>query len=137
MEILRVDSLNITQRDLAELEHYTNLKEVHLRWLDDSSVKEAFKVLKGCTNLRRLTLGNWKKKFYLRSKELSDFIKELKHLRFLHVIYRDNLSCGHFKSLVGEVEAFVLPLRPNFKFYVSCCSKFAHYRVPGREFFCH
>jgi hypothetical protein len=130
-----VESFDISLPDLAELEHYENLKEAHLRWLDDASMKEAFKVLKKCTNLRRLTVANWRNKFYPSSTELRDFIMELKDLTFLHIIYRDISNCRHFKSLVDEVEAFVLPRRPNFKFYVSCCYKFADYRVPGREFF--
>jgi hypothetical protein len=37
--------------------------------------------------------------------------------------------CEHFKSFVDEVKAFVLPLRPNFKFYVSCCEMFDESRV--------
>jgi hypothetical protein len=134
VEILRVDSFNVSLPDLAEFEHYTNLKEAHLRWLEDYSMKEAFKGLKGCKKLRRLTLGNWEKPFLPSFKELRDFIKELKHLTFLHIIYRGNSNCKHFKYLVDEVKAFVLPRRPNFKFYVSCCSKFEEFRVSRSEF---
>ena len=130
-----MDSFGVSLPDSAELKHYENLKEAHLRWLDLSSVTEALKWLKKCTNLRRLTLGSWKIFYFPSSEELCDFIMESKHLTFLHIIYRDISNCKHFKSLFDEVKAFVLPRRPDFKFYVSCCSHFAYYRVPGREFF--
>ena len=136
MEILRLNSFEINLQDLAALEHYENLKEAHLCWVKGPEEK-ALQILKKCTNLRRLTLAKWKKLSFPSSEELCDFIMELKHLTFLHIIYGDIPRCNHFKSLVDQVEAIVLPRRPNFKFYVSCCSKFAHYRVPGREFFCH
>ena len=130
-----MDSFYITERDLAELEHYENLKEAHLRLLDDHSVKDALPLLQRCTNLRRLTLAKLEETSFPSSEELCDFIMELKHLTFLHIIYRDISNCKHFKSLLDEVKAFVLPGRPNFKFYVSCCSRFAKNRVSGREFF--
>jgi hypothetical protein len=129
-----VDSFDINVRDLAELEHYENLKEAHLCWVKDPE-EEAPLILKRCTNLRRLTLAKWKKLSSPSSEELCDFIMELKHLTFLHIIYGDIPRCDHFKSLVDQVEAIVLPYRPNFKFYVSCCSKFDKNGVPGREFF--
>ena len=137
MEILRVPS-PVTLRDLAELERYENLKEVHLRWLDDHSVKRVLPMLKRCTNLRRLTLMKWEKTSLPSSEELCDFIMELKHLTFLHINYQiqNESYCDHFKSLVDEVKAFVLPRRPNFKFYLSCCKKFGESRVPI-EFFCY
>ena len=134
MEILRVDSFGVSLPDSAELEHNTNLKEAHLCWLDLSSVTKALKWLKKCTNLRRLTLGNWEIFYFPSSEELCDFIMESKHLTFLHIIYRDISNCKHFKSLVDEVKAFVLLRRPNFKFYVSCCSKFEKLHVSSREF---
>ena len=124
----------ITRQDLAELEH-ENLKEAHLLWLDDTE-KEALLILERCTNLRRLTLAKWKKPSFPSFKELCDFIMELKQLTFLHIIYGDIPNCGHFESLVDEVKAFFLPRRPNFKFYVSCCSKFKEFRVP-RGFLCY
>ena len=129
-----MDSFDITERDLAELEHYENLKEAHLQWVKDPE-KQTLPLLKKCTNLRRLTLGSWKIFYFPSSEELCDFIMELKNLTFLHIIYRDISNCKHFKSLLDEVKAFVLPGRPNFKFYVSCCSRFAKNRVSGREFF--
>ncbi len=134
-EIHRLNYLNITLQDLAELEHYTNLKEAHLRWLVDSSVKEALLMLKRYTNLRRLTLAIWKKLFFPSSEELCDFTMELKDLTFLHIIYGDILRCFHFKSVVDQVKSFVLPRRPNFEFYVSCCSKFPDSRVPTEFFY--
>ena len=129
-----MNSFGVSLRVLAELEHYTNLKEVHLRWSVDTSVKEALSMLKRCTNLRRLTLAKWKETSFPSSEELCDFIMELKNLTFLHIIYRDISNCKHFKSLVDEVKAFVLLRRPNFKFYVSCCSKFEKLHVSSREF---
>ena len=132
VEILRVESYGVSLPDLDEWEHYTNLKEAHLRRLEGSSMKEAFQVLKGCTNLRRLTLGNRQKIFVPSSKELCDFIMKLKNLTFLHIIYEDSsVNCKHLKSLVDEVKAFVLPRRPNFKFYVCCCYEFYTTRVPS------
>ena len=137
MEILRVRS-TITLRDLAELEHDKNLKEAHLRWLHDP-VKEALPILKRCTNLRRLTLAIWRDSVnpsFPPSEEFCDLIMELKYLTFLHIIHRDILYCDHFQSEVDEVKAFVLPRRPNFKFYVSCCYKFIESRVPTEFFYC-
>ncbi len=136
MEILRLSSSDITLPALAELEHYENLKEAHLHWLYGPSVKEALAMLQRSANLRRLTLAKGEEPSLPSSEELCDFIMKLKHLTFLHIPNGDIPNCGHFKSLVNEVKAFVLPLRPNFKFYVSCCSKFKESRVP-RELFCY
>jgi hypothetical protein len=129
-----VNSPYITLQDLVELEHYTNLKEAHLRWLHVYSVKEALKILRRCTNLRRITLADWKNPIFPLLEELCDFIMELKDLTFLHIIYHENFNCDHFKSLVDQVKTYVLPLRPNFQFYLSCCLKFHDSRVPT-EFF--
>ena len=130
-----MDSFVIKIQDLVELEHYTNLKEAHLRWLVDSSVKEALLMLKRYTNLRRLTLAKWKELFFPTSEELCDFIMELKDLTFLPIIYRYYPYCGHYESAVDQVKSFVLPRRPNFEFYVSCCSKFPDSRVPTEFFY--
>ena len=121
-----MDSSVLTLRDLAELERYENLKEVHLRWLDDHSVKRVLPMLKRCTNLRRLTLAKRKKHLFPSTKELCDFIMELEQLTFLHIIYDYRWKCDHFKTLVYLVKSFFLPRRPNFKFYVSCCSDFSN-----------
>ena len=145
MEILRLRAKN-TFLDLNELEHYENLKEVHLRdffdpmqaylrFSSDHAVKKApFPMLKRCTHLRRLTLATLKTLPFPSSEDLCDFIMELNQLTYLHIIYDHRWTCDHFKSLVDEVEAFVLPRRPNFKFYVSCCKKLNKRRVPD-EFF--
>jgi hypothetical protein len=129
VDILRVNVSEATLQDLAELEHYENLKEAHLRWSRGPSGKEALPILKRCTNLRRLILGKWELDTTFSSKELCDFITELKHLTFLHIIYHDNPDCNHFKSVVDEVKTFVLSRRPNFKFYISCCEMFDESRV--------
>ena len=129
MEILRWDAARFSQRDLAYLELYKNITEVHLRWLFNPSVKEILPMLKRCTHLRRLTLKSDVRHYYPSSEELLDFIMRLKHLTFFHIIYKDSPTCDHFKSEVDEVKAFVLPRRLNFKFYVSCCSKFDESRV--------
>ena len=118
---------------LAKLEHNENLKEAHLRWLR-RPVEEALAMLRRWSSLRRLTLENETNLFSLPSKELRDFIMQMKHLTYLHVIYDDIHKCGHFKSEVDEVTASILRRRPNFEFYVSCCSKFDKSRVPRREF---
>jgi hypothetical protein len=133
VEILRVDCYNITRQELAELEHYENLKEAHLRWSQGPFVKEALAILKRCKNLHRFTLEKWEEPSFPSSQELRDFIMELNHLTFFHIIYGNNPSCDHFKSLVDEVKGFVLPRRPNFEFYMSCC-KMCESRVPS-EFF--
>jgi len=125
-----VDAYRTTLQEWAELEHYTNLREAHLYWLHDPVI-EVFPILKRCSNLRRITLKGGKRFFIPSSEEFCDFIMKLKHLIFLHIIYASIPSCDHFISVVGQVEAFVLPRRPNFKFYVSCCSKFPESRVPG------
>jgi hypothetical protein len=134
VEILRV-SATITLRDLSVIEHYGNLKEVHLRRLGDSTVNEALSVFKRCTNLRRITFEGETRPPFLSSEELCDFIMELKHLTFLHIIYRDSFQCNHFKSLVDEVKVFALPRRPNFEFFVSCCAKFHQFRVRSEFFY--
>jgi hypothetical protein len=127
-----VNSYGMRLRDLAALKHYGNLKEAHLRWSWDSSVKEALPILKRCTTLHRLTLGRWNLgTVFPSSEELCDFIMELKHLTFLHIICCHVPNGDHFESVVDQVKAFVLPRRPNFKFYVSCCSKFPESRVPA------
>jgi hypothetical protein len=132
VEILRVSAI-ITLPDLAELEHYENLKEAHLRWLKYSSVKETLLMLKRCTHLRRLTLASLKRAPFPSSEELCDFIMELKHLTFLHFICYYVHNCGHFKSEVDGVKDFVLHLRPNFKFYLSCCEKYDESRVSEKN----
>jgi hypothetical protein len=136
VEILRV-STPITLQDLAGLEHYENLKELHLRWLVRTSFKEALPLLKRCTNLRRLTLKR-SLRFFRSSKscqELCDFIMELKQLTFFHMIYDHIPDCNYSKSFVDKIEAFVLSFRPNLEFYLSCCEKYES-RVPT-EFLYH
>ena len=113
----------IRLRDLAELEHCGNIREVHLCWKFGLSVKEALPILETCPNLRRLTMEKLVKLCFPPTEELCDFIMKMKHLTFLHIIYIDSDPCDHFKSEVDEVNAFVLPLRPNFKFDISCCEK--------------
>jgi hypothetical protein len=122
-----------TLQDLAEFEHYKNLKEAHLRCFLCPCVKDVLIMLERCTNLRRLTLETWINPFYpplfVTIGEFCDFIMELKHLTLLHIICRDNRKCDHFKSEVDGVNEFVLPRRPNFKFYISCCYMFDESRV--------
>ena len=123
VEILRVCAYKISLRDMAELEHYENISEAHLCWNLSPSVKEALPILDRCQNLRRLTLEKLFKQFILPFKELCGFIMKMKHLTFLHIIYINSDPCDHFKSEVDEVNAFVSPRRPNFKFDISCCEK--------------
>jgi hypothetical protein len=102
-----MDSRSITLPDLAELERYENLKEAHLRWLDGPLVKKTLQILKRCTNLHRLTLGStsakWIQLFLPPCEKLCDFIMELKHLTFLHIIYHDVSDCDNVQSCVDEV----------------------------------
>jgi hypothetical protein len=118
---------------LAELD-YSNLKEVHLSWLHRlPKWNEALSLLKRCTNLRRVTLKRSFRYFlsFRTCQVICDFIMELKQLTFLHIIHRDDdYGCDFSKSLVNRVKAFVLPPRPNFEFYVSCCKKHES-PVPG------
>jgi hypothetical protein len=123
---------SIALRDLAELEHYGNLKGAHL--CCSARLKDVLLMLKSCTHLRRLTLKtriNRYSPLFATLEELCDFITELKDLTFLHIICPDSpdCCCGHFKSEVDGVKDFVLSSRPNFKFYISCCSKFDESRV--------
>ena len=122
-----------TLRDLAEFEHYKNLKEAHLHCFLCPCVKDVLLMLERCTNLRRLTLQTWINVFYpplfVTLGEFCDFIMKMKLLTFLHIICRDNSYCNHFQSEVDGVKDFVLPSRPNFKFYISCCYEFDEYRV--------
>jgi hypothetical protein len=124
---------SIALRDLAELEHYKNLKEVHLRCLAGHGLKDVLLKLRRCAHLRRFTLETRISLCYPplfpTLEELCDFIMEVEHLTFLHFICRNTFDCKHFKSVVDAVKDFVLPLRPNFKFYFSCCEKFDEYRV--------
>jgi hypothetical protein len=118
-----VDHCFISLKDLAELEHYENLKEAHLR-RSLMHVKEVLPMLKRCTQLRRLTLASEKRRPFPSSEELRDFIMEMKHLTFLQFVCLGNYYCDHFKAEVDGVRDLVLPHRPNFKFYISCCSEF-------------
>jgi hypothetical protein len=125
-----MERYNVSLQDLAELEHYKTLEEAYLHWYRGPTVKEALPMLKRCTNLHRLTLGKWTlETLFPSSEEFCDFIMELKHLTFLHIIYNVNFQCNHFNSEVDGVKEFVLPRRPNFKFYISCCKMFNESRV--------
>jgi hypothetical protein len=124
-----VDYCDFSLEDLADFEHNKNATEIHLRWSDYPPVKEALPILEKCTHLRRLTLKSGKRLLLPPLEELCDFIMKLKHLTFLHIIYRDIPNCDHFKSLVDKVKEFVSPRRPSFKFYVSCCKMFHESRV--------
>jgi len=113
-------------RDLAELEHYTNLKVAHLLWLDGSIPKhqkylervgERIWMTGPFTSARKTPVS-------LTPEDICDFIMKLKHLTCLHIKYCENAQCDHVKSLVEEVNSFVLPRRPNFKFEISRCEKF-------------
>jgi hypothetical protein len=129
VEILRVDTSKFIHRDFADLEHHENITEFHLRCLRDLPVTEVLPILRRCTYLRRLTLKSGPRPFLSPFQEICRFIMKLEHLTFLHIIYPDIPYCDHFESLVVEVRAFVLPHRPNFKFYVSCCEMFDESRV--------
>ena len=118
----------ITLPDLAELEHNENMNQFHLRWVDGPPLREILPILKRCTNLRRITLDGGTRLPFPSSEELCDFIKNLKHLTCLHIIY-GNSTCNHFKSEVDQVKALVFPRRPNFTFYVSCCYEFRETRT--------
>ncbi len=133
MEILRVYARKINLQDLTDLGNYEKINEVHLSWEHGPSVRNALPMLKRYTNLRRLMLERWRKPCFPPLEELCQFIMELKHLTSLHIIYRDNFHCGHFKSEVDEVKKFVLPLRPNFKFYITCCRMFDKFRIIAEE----
>ena len=134
-----MDSRSFILRNVADLGHNENITEVHLRWLVGPSVKKVLQMLKRCTNLRRLSLET--ETFFPQIdlslfpplEELCDFIMELKHLTFLHFIYHYVHNCGHFKSEVDGVKDFVLPLRPNFKFYISCCEMFDESRASEKN----
>jgi hypothetical protein len=138
---------SFTLRDFPYLDHYTNLKEVHLRCLDEPCVKDVLlMVLKTCTHLHRLTLETQISLFDPPEsptlEEFCDFIMEMKHLTLLHIFCylhgryelitvrrTEYENCLHFKSEVDQIKAFVLPRRPNFKFYISCCGMFDASRV--------
>ena len=60
---------------------------------------------------------------------------KLNHLTYLRINYGYGFQRNHGKFLVDEVEAFVLPRRPNFQFYVFCCKKFTEHRVPSEFFY--
>jgi len=124
-----VDATKFNQIDLAGLEHNDNITEVHLRWLLGPSVKEVLPMLKRCTHLRRLTLERPARICFPPFEELCNFIMELKQLTCLQIIYDHCHRSNHFKSEVDEVNAFLLPLRPNFNFCLSCCSKSGKSRV--------
>ena len=117
-------------RDLAELEHYTNLKVAHLLWLDGSMPKhqkylervgERIWMTGPFTSARKTPVS-------LTPEDICDFIMKLKRLTYLHIVY-DRSQCNHFKCEVDRVKALLLPRRPNFKFYISCCSIFDEHRV--------
>ena len=114
-----MDATKFCLGNLADLEDNENIKDVHLHWVEGPSANEVLQMLKKCTHLRRLTLKSGTRPPFPSSEELCDFIMDLKHLTFLHIINQDIYSCGHCKSEVDEVKAFILPRRPNFVFDIS------------------
>jgi hypothetical protein len=146
VETLRVDA-SFTLQDLPAMEHYENLKGIHLRCLVEPCVKDVLlMVIERFTHLRRLTLETEKIFFdppeSVTLEEFCDLITEMKQLTLLHIIcdnharyklirvrkYVDR-KCLHFKYEVDKFKEFVLPRRPNFKFYISCCEMFDKSRV--------
>ncbi len=108
--------------DLAELGPAENLTDVTLSWFKSPCIKEVFPVLKRWRKLRRLTLHNFT--IYRNSicplfEVVSDFIKEMKHLSYLHIGPYCRSIYDQLKILRNKVNEFILPRRPYFKFDIS------------------
>jgi hypothetical protein len=121
VEILRITTIRLTLRHLAELEHAENLTDVILRWHGDPCLKEVFPVLERWRKLRRLTLDNYNNfqhKDFPPFEVFGSFIMGMNHLSYLRIPpCRSNY--GQLKILSDRVNELILPERPNFKFDIS------------------
>ena len=117
MEILRMRVTWLVETDLAELEPAENMTDVTLIWWSGPSIEEVLSVLKRWQQLHRLTLWNNLNKSVPQLELLGDFIMEMKHLTYLHLVpNNDRSNCFQLETLRDKINDLVLPGRPNFKF---------------------
>jgi hypothetical protein len=116
VEILRVGSYDITLQDLAELEHYENLKEVNLQWSQGPSLEKALSKLNRFANWHQLTLTKKDISFVIRrAVQIHNEIETI-----VIIVPRRNIPyCDRSKPLTDEVGQFVSHRRPRFKFTIA------------------
>jgi hypothetical protein len=126
VEILRMGATFLDWEDLAELEPAENKTDFTLRWNVGPFMKDIFPIFKRWRQLRRLTLDNADSinspnNIFPPFEVLSDFIMEMSHLSYLHIVphssYRSDVD--QLKILYDKVNELILPRRPNFKFDIS------------------
>jgi hypothetical protein len=129
VEILVMEVRSLALRDLAELGHFTNTTDFTLKWMWSPSIEEVFPVLKRWRKLHRLALQSYNDTSVPQFERLANFIMEMKHLSYLHIVspWRydfvlekyDHTNFGQREILRDKVHEFILPRRPNFKFDIS------------------
>jgi hypothetical protein len=121
VEILRMEVLWLTVRDLAELEPAENMTDITLRWNRGPPVKEVLLVLKRWRHLSRLSVEVFFVTPFPPFEVLTDFIMAMKHLSYLHIVH--DYACLDYDQaevLRDQIIELIIPLRPNFKFDISC-----------------
>ena len=119
MKVLDVSFNEARLQDFVELEPADNIKEMHVSWWEGPSIEEVLPILKRWRHLCRLSLRvpGWEELSDPPFDVLYDFIMGMRHLTHLHFIPSYNRpNCGQVNSLRDNVNVFVLPRRPNFKF---------------------
>ena len=124
MEILRMNVIFLTLRNLTELEPAENTTDFTLVWEIGPSIEKVLSVLKRLLKrwqqLHQLTLWNTFNKSVPQLELLGDFIMEMKHLSHLHIAPEfDSSNYGKLEILRDKVNELILPRRPNFKFDIS------------------
>ena len=129
VEILWMNVTWLVETDLAKLEPAENMTDVTLCWMNDSSIEQVLSVLKRWQRVNRLALVNNLRNGIKNLKNgisvpplevLSDFIIGMKHLSHLRIVpHYDDANYGHLEILSDQVNEFILPRRPNFKFDIS------------------
>ena len=122
VELLWMNVTWLVETDLAKLEPAENMTDVTLCWMNDSSIEQVLSVLKRWQHVNRLALvNNLKNGISVPPLEvLSDFIIGMKHLSHLRIVpHYDDANYGHLEILSDQVNEFILPRRPNFKFDIS------------------
>ena len=122
VELLWMNVTWLVETDLAKLEPAENMTDVTLCWMNDSSIEQVLSVLKRWQHVNRLALvNNLKNGISVPPLEvLSDFIIGMKHLSHLRIVpHYDDANYGQLEILSDQVNEFILPRRPNFKFDIS------------------
>ena len=105
----------LVREDLAESK--STETEITLCWNTGPSVRAVLFELRRWRQLRKLTLDcSNRNPGFPPFEELSNFILGMKHLSHLQIVPHGFSSSANLETLRGQVNQFVLPRRPNFKF---------------------